>query len=64
MPWPVLKAAADRVLESTSPRVDVVFAGGEPMLAFVLIERAVGYIERRRPHGLGVQYSLATNARY
>jgi uncharacterized protein len=61
MPWPVLKAAADRVLESTSPRVDVVFAGGEPMLAFDLIERAVGYIERRRPAGLGVQYSLATN---
>jgi uncharacterized protein len=61
MPWPVLKAAADSVLASTSPRVDVVFAGGEPMLAFDLIERAVAYIERRRPAGLGVQYSLATN---
>lgn len=61
MPWAVLTAAADRVLESTSPRVDVVFAGGEPLLAFDLIERAVAYIERRRPAGLGVQYSLATN---
>ena len=61
MPWAVLKAAADSVLASTSPRVDVVFAGGEPMLAFDLIERAVAYIERRRPAGLGVQYSLATN---
>jgi sulfatase maturation enzyme AslB (radical SAM superfamily) len=61
MPWAVLKAAADRVLASASPRVDVIFAGGEPLLAFDLIERAVSYIERRRPAGLGVQYSLATN---
>lgn len=61
MPWSVLKAAADRVLESASPRVDVIFAGGEPLLARDLIERAVTYIERRRPDDLGVQYSLATN---
>ena len=61
MPWTVLKAAADRVLESTSPRVDVIFAGGEPLLAFDLIEQAVEYIERRRPAGLGVQFSLGTN---
>jgi sulfatase maturation enzyme AslB (radical SAM superfamily) len=61
MPWTALKAAVDRVLESTSPRVDVIFAGGEPLLAFDLIERAVGYLEHRRPAGLGVQFSLGTN---
>jgi len=61
MPWAVLRAAADRVLESTSECVDVVFAGGEPLLAFDLIERAVEYIERRRPADLGVQFSLGTN---
>jgi sulfatase maturation enzyme AslB (radical SAM superfamily) len=61
MPWAVLQAAADRVLESTSPRVDVIFAGGEPLLAFDLIEQAVQYIERRRPAGLGVQFSIGTN---
>jgi sulfatase maturation enzyme AslB (radical SAM superfamily) len=61
MPWTVLQVAADRVLESTSPRVDVIFAGGEPLLSFDLIERAVVYIERKRPAGLSVQFSLATN---
>jgi uncharacterized protein len=61
MPWAVLKAAADRVLESASPRVDVIFAGGEPLLAFDLIEQAVDYIEHRQPAGLGVQFSLGTN---
>lgn len=61
MPWSVVQAAADRVLESASPHVYVIFAGGEPLLAFDLIEQAVEYIERRRPAGLGVQYSLATN---
>jgi sulfatase maturation enzyme AslB (radical SAM superfamily) len=61
MPWTVLKAAADRVLESSSPRVDFIFAGGEPLLAFDLIERAVQYIGSRRPAGLSVQFSLGTN---
>ncbi|MCU0257334.1 MAG: hypothetical protein MUF60_11405 [Vicinamibacterales bacterium] len=49
------------MLESTNPRVDVVFAGGEPLLAFDLIAQAVEYIERRRPASLGVQFSLGTN---
>jgi uncharacterized protein len=61
MPWPVLEASARRLLGTTSPYVDLVFAGGEPLLARDLIERAVEHIERRRPPGLIVRYSLATN---
>jgi sulfatase maturation enzyme AslB (radical SAM superfamily) len=61
MPWPVIRVAAGRLLESQTGHVELVFAGGEPLLVFDLIERTVRYIERRRPAGLAVQYSLATN---
>jgi sulfatase maturation enzyme AslB (radical SAM superfamily) len=61
MPWNLLRAAADRVLESASAHVEVVFAGGEPLLALGLIRRAVEYIEGRRHAGCGVRFNLATN---
>jgi len=61
MSWPIVAASARRLLESPARRVDLVFAGGEPLLALDLIERAVTYIERRRPPGKAVQYNLATN---
>ncbi|MFO7692628.1 MAG: radical SAM protein, partial [Vicinamibacterales bacterium] len=60
MPWPVLETAAERALQTTSPGVHVIFAGGEPLLALDSMRRAVEYIERRRA-GLVVQYGLATN---
>jgi len=61
MPWSVLESAVRRLLGTTSPSVDLVFAGGEPLLAFDLVERAVEYVEQRRRPGLVVRYSLATN---
>lgn len=60
MPWPVLEAAADRALQSTSPGVRVIFAGGEPLLTLDSMRRAVAHIEGRRA-GAAVQYGLATN---
>jgi sulfatase maturation enzyme AslB (radical SAM superfamily) len=61
MSWPVIRSAADRLLESASDRLELVFAGGEPLLALETIRRAVGYIERRRSRDRAVQYNLATN---
>jgi sulfatase maturation enzyme AslB (radical SAM superfamily) len=60
MPWPVLESAAERALQSTSPGVHVIFAGGEPLLALGSLRQTVEYIEQRRA-GLVVQYALATN---
>jgi uncharacterized protein len=61
MPWPVLETAADRLLESTSERLELAFAGGEPLLAFDDIQRVVEYIDRRRSPKRVVHYDLATN---
>ena len=61
MPWPVIEAAADRLLHSTAPCVEMVFAGGEPLVAFDLMRRAVEYTERHRPRKRKVRYHLATN---
>ena len=61
MAWPVMRAAVGRLLESPSPDRDLVFAGGEPLLAFDLVQRAVRYVGRRRPAGSVVRYVLATN---
>jgi len=57
----VLRAAADRLLESTDPGPELVFAGGEPLLALGTIRHAVQYIERRRSRDSPVRYNLATN---
>jgi uncharacterized protein len=61
MPRQVAEASASRLLESASRRVELVFAGGEPLLAFDLIEHVVAYVERRRGPRRVVKYSLATN---
>ena len=61
MPWMVLRSAADRLLQSTSSRAELVFAGGEPLLALDAIQRVVEDIGRRGGPGRPVQYNLATN---
>jgi MoaA/NifB/PqqE/SkfB family radical SAM enzyme len=61
MPWAVLRSAADRLLESPTRDVELVFAGGEPLLEFDHIRRVVDYLDRRITSRRTVQYSLATN---
>jgi sulfatase maturation enzyme AslB (radical SAM superfamily) len=41
--------------------VQVFFVGGEPLLAFPVIETAVTYIGARKPAGLDVRYAITTN---
>jgi len=61
MSWAVLRAALDKLLQSEHPSPRVFFVGGEPLLAFALIRRAVGYVERRRPRAAPVSYEISTN---
>jgi sulfatase maturation enzyme AslB (radical SAM superfamily) len=60
MPWEALRAALDVLLSSSSSSVVVEFSGGEPLLAFPLIERAVRHVERTRG-ARDVHYELTTN---
>jgi radical SAM protein with 4Fe4S-binding SPASM domain len=41
--------------------VRILFIGGEPLLEFPLIRRAVAYVEQARPHGTTVRYHIVTN---
>ncbi len=61
MSWAVLRTAIDYVLGGAAARRSVLFTGGEPLLAFPLIEKAVAYVERRAPSGRPVTYDLTTN---
>ena len=61
MPWPVLHAAIDRLLASAEPELSLQFTGGEPLLAFPLIRRAVSYVEKKRPAVRQVSYDVVSN---
>ena len=39
----------------------MLFIGGEPLLEFPMIQRAVAYVEARRPPRPAVHYDLITN---
>lgn len=61
MPWPTLRAALDLLLVSRAPARDVAFHGGEPLLEFPLVRRAVRYVRRARRGGGPVRLTLLTN---
>jgi MoaA/NifB/PqqE/SkfB family radical SAM enzyme len=61
MTWPVLRRALDVLLQSEHPCPRVFFVGGEPLLAFGLIRRAVGYVEGRERAARTVGYEISTN---
>jgi sulfatase maturation enzyme AslB (radical SAM superfamily) len=61
MDWETLRASADLLLRSSRPEVRMLFIGGEPLLEFPLIRRAVEYIEAARPRRLDVRYDVITN---
>jgi sulfatase maturation enzyme AslB (radical SAM superfamily) len=62
MLWSVLRAGLDILLAA---RVDgqraVSFLGGEPLLAYALIRRAIFYLARRQPSKLRLEPWLTTN---
>jgi sulfatase maturation enzyme AslB (radical SAM superfamily) len=61
MAWSTLKMSLDWALEMAGPHLNVVFLGGEPLLEFPLIRRAVNYISERCRADCGVRYSITTN---
>lgn len=61
MDWDTARAAADLLLCSARPEVDLTFYGGEPLLEFRLIRRLIDYVAQRRPAGMTVRYALITN---
>jgi sulfatase maturation enzyme AslB (radical SAM superfamily) len=61
MDWRVMREAIEFLLQSDRDEVRLVFYGGEPLLQFPLIRRAVTHAERVRPSGLGISYGIITN---
>jgi len=61
MRWGTLRPAIDLLLASRRPHVKLLFIGGEPLLEFPLIARAVRYVDAHRRPGQRVEFELSTN---
>lgn len=61
MDWDTLETALELVLGSQHRELKVNFVGGEPLLEFPMISRAVEYIEEKRAPEKRVNYSISTN---
>jgi sulfatase maturation enzyme AslB (radical SAM superfamily) len=61
MPWKTLRRALDLLTSSAATPKHLGFYGGEPLLEFPLIRRAVEYLERSCPDDGGIRYSITTN---
>jgi sulfatase maturation enzyme AslB (radical SAM superfamily) len=61
MTWGVLRAALDLSLASRSRNVSIVFLGGEPLLEFPGIRKAVQYVNRKAPSDKRIQFKISTN---
>jgi hypothetical protein len=61
MAWPTMSQAVDLLSSSHRRRGDVTFLGGEPLLGYPLIVRAVRRLGRRFPAERRPDYVIATN---
>ena len=61
MPWASMARALDLLTRSNRRRADVTFLGGEPLLGYPLIVRAVRRLGRRFPAKRRPDYVIATN---
>lgn len=61
MTWETLLAALDLLREERAREVRVLFTGGEPLLEYELIERAVSYLDVMRAPDVRVRYEMVTN---
>jgi sulfatase maturation enzyme AslB (radical SAM superfamily) len=61
MDWPTLRAAVDFALEYGSGEVELSFLGGEPLMEWPKLRRAVKYAERRPGTTERAHYILTTN---
>lgn len=61
MPWATARAALSLALCSARRKVNVVFSGGEPLLEFPLLRKALEYVEASKPEAMQCEYTLQTN---
>lgn len=61
MEWDTLQASADLLLRSRRAEVSLLFIGGEPLLEFALMRRAVEYVNTHRRPGQRVRFQTVTN---
>ncbi len=61
MSWETLRGAVDLLLGSRSRSLELWFGGGEPLLQFGLIRRAVAYAESACPPAKHLQFGFSTN---
>ncbi len=61
MAWGTMRSALDRLLASESQSIRVGFWGGEPLLEFPLLQKAVAYVEDKLEPGRSAAYSVSTN---
>jgi sulfatase maturation enzyme AslB (radical SAM superfamily) len=59
--WDVARVALDRLLASSRTEVRVLFIGGEPLLEFPIIERAVAYLAERKRADMSIRLAIITN---
>jgi sulfatase maturation enzyme AslB (radical SAM superfamily) len=61
MAWPTMARALDLVTSTRRRRADITFLGGEPLLGYPLIVRAVRRLGRRFPGARRPEYTISTN---
>lgn len=61
MSWETLRESVDLLLRSERKEITLTFYGGEPLLEFPMIRRAVEYAERVKKPGRDLRYALITN---
>lgn len=59
--WATIRAAIELAFHSRSPEIKMVFIGGEPLLEFPRIRRAVEFSRRNAPVEKRVRYAIGTN---
>jgi sulfatase maturation enzyme AslB (radical SAM superfamily) len=61
MNWATLRTAIDLGLNSRVADIKLAFLGGEPLLEWPKIRRAVNYVDRKAPPDKHVRYAISTN---
>jgi sulfatase maturation enzyme AslB (radical SAM superfamily) len=61
MGWETVRQSVDWVLDSERDEIELVFFGGEPLLEFDMMKRAVEYAEENLPPGKSLKYAISTN---
>jgi len=59
--WAYVEAAINAILRSKERKLEISFTGGEPLLQFDTLQRAVEYTQSCAPEDKEIEYSISTN---